>query len=169
MLCRPRSLCQFHQHFMRSFYACWSQKGKKDSQLKQLLELLGSVGVKAAHKHVGEIDHCGEKNFFLSSTRASFFPYFVRHLTLTLPLATHALFSLSLYFKHTLTHLLSLSLSISHTHTRTRSLSLFFLSFFLFLCLSSFHLSCLSLFFLSFSFFHLSLSFFFFLSLSLSL
>ena len=47
---------KFHQHFMCSFYACRSQKCKKDSQLKQLFALLGSVGVKAAYKHVDEID-----------------------------------------------------------------------------------------------------------------
>ena len=47
---------QFHQHFMSSFYARKSQKCKKDSQLKQFFALSGSVGVKAACKHVDEID-----------------------------------------------------------------------------------------------------------------
>ena len=48
--------CQFHQHFTRSFYARRSQKRKKDSQLKQLFVLAGSVGIKAVCKHVDEID-----------------------------------------------------------------------------------------------------------------
>ena len=47
---------QFHQHFTSSFYAQRFQKRKKDSQLKQLFALLGSAGIKAAHKHVDEID-----------------------------------------------------------------------------------------------------------------
>ena len=47
---------QFHQLFKRSFYVCRSQKRQKDSQLKQLFALSGSVGVKAARKYVGEID-----------------------------------------------------------------------------------------------------------------
>ena len=47
---------QFHQHSTSSFYACRSQKRKKDRQLKLLFALLGSARVKAARKHVGEID-----------------------------------------------------------------------------------------------------------------
>ena len=47
---------QFHQHFTSSLYARRSQKHKKDSQFKQLLGLLGSACVKAANKHVDEID-----------------------------------------------------------------------------------------------------------------
>jgi len=49
----------FINRFTRSFYARRTQKGKKDSQLKQLFVLfllLGSSGVKAARKPVGEID-----------------------------------------------------------------------------------------------------------------
>ena len=42
--------------FTPSLYTCRSQKCKKDSQLKQLFELLGSAGVKAACKHIDEID-----------------------------------------------------------------------------------------------------------------
>ena len=49
---------QFHLHFMSSFYARRAQKPKKDSQLKQLFLLLGSAGVRAARKHVDEIDPC---------------------------------------------------------------------------------------------------------------
>ena len=41
---------------MGSFYAQRSQTRKKDSQLKQLFALLGSMGVKVAHAHVDEID-----------------------------------------------------------------------------------------------------------------
>ena len=41
---------------MRSFYACRSQKRKKDSQLKQLFAILGSAHLKAEHKHVDDID-----------------------------------------------------------------------------------------------------------------
>ena len=53
---------QFHQHFTCSFYALRSQKRKTDSQLKQLLALSGSAGVKAACKRVDEIDpHCCKK------------------------------------------------------------------------------------------------------------
>ena len=47
---------QSHQHFTCSFYARKSQKRKKDSQLKQLFAPLGSVGIKAARKHIDEID-----------------------------------------------------------------------------------------------------------------
>ena len=47
---------QFHQHFTSSFYTCRSQKRQRDSQVKQLFALLGSVSVKAAHKHVDEVD-----------------------------------------------------------------------------------------------------------------
>ena len=47
---------QFHQHFTRSFYTHRSQKRKKNSQLKQLVALLGSASVKAACKHFDEID-----------------------------------------------------------------------------------------------------------------
>ena len=47
---------QFHQHFMSNFYTRRSQKHYKDSQLKQLFALLGSACVKAARKHVDEID-----------------------------------------------------------------------------------------------------------------
>ena len=49
---------QFHQHFTFSFYAYRSQKCKKDSQLNQHFALSGSASVKAACKHVGEIDPC---------------------------------------------------------------------------------------------------------------
>ena len=51
-------LSQFHQHFTCSFYAGRSQKRQEDSQLKQLFALSGSVSVKAAHKHIDEIDPC---------------------------------------------------------------------------------------------------------------
>ena len=47
---------QFHQHFTSSFYVHRSQKRKKESQVKQLFALSGSVGVKSGRKHVGEID-----------------------------------------------------------------------------------------------------------------
>ena len=47
---------QFHQQFTSSFYAGRSQKRKKDKQHKQLFALSGSSGVKAAPKHVDEID-----------------------------------------------------------------------------------------------------------------
>ena len=45
------TLGQFHQHFTSSLYAHISQKLQKDSQVKQLFALLGSVSVKAARKH----------------------------------------------------------------------------------------------------------------------
>ena len=47
---------QFHQYSTSSFYARRSQKRKKDSQLKLLLALSGSLSVKAVSKHVDEID-----------------------------------------------------------------------------------------------------------------
>ena len=47
---------QFHQHSTNSFYAQRSQKRITDCQVKQLFALLGSVCVKAASKHVDEID-----------------------------------------------------------------------------------------------------------------
>ena len=46
----------FINEFMHSFYAHRSQKQKRDSQVKQLLALSGSAGVKAAHKNIDEID-----------------------------------------------------------------------------------------------------------------
>ena len=52
--CMP-SLEQFHQRFTCNFYLGRSQKRKKDSQLKQLFVLTGSVSVKATCKHVDEI------------------------------------------------------------------------------------------------------------------
>ena len=56
--------------FMCSFYACRSQKCKKDSRLKQLFALLGSEYVKAARKHVDENDPW----FTLSLSLLSFIP-----------------------------------------------------------------------------------------------
>ena len=47
---------QFHQNFTCNFFSHRSQKCKKDSQLKQLFALLGSVQVKAGHKHIDEIE-----------------------------------------------------------------------------------------------------------------
>ena len=47
---------QFHHHFTSSFYVRRSQKCIKDSQVKQIVVLLGSACIKAAHKHVDEID-----------------------------------------------------------------------------------------------------------------
>ena len=44
-----------------NFYASRSQKHKKDSQVKQLFALLGSAGVRAAHKLVDKIDHRSQK------------------------------------------------------------------------------------------------------------
>jgi len=46
----------YYQHFTSSFYAHISQKRKKDSQNKQLFALSEAACVKAACKHVGEID-----------------------------------------------------------------------------------------------------------------
>ena len=48
--------CQFHQHFTCSYFACRSQKCKKDSRVKQLFALLGSACVKAASKNIDEIN-----------------------------------------------------------------------------------------------------------------
>ena len=49
------TLGKFHQHFTSSFYAHRSQKRQKDSQVKQLFALLGSVSIKAARKHVKDL------------------------------------------------------------------------------------------------------------------
>ena len=48
---------------MCSFYARRSQKGKKESQLKQLFALSGSAGVKAERKHIDEINSRKEALF----------------------------------------------------------------------------------------------------------
>jgi hypothetical protein len=42
---------------MHSFYELISQKHKNDSKVIGYFELLGSTRIKAARKHVGEIDH----------------------------------------------------------------------------------------------------------------
>ena len=48
---------QFHQHFLQAaFTHADPYSAKKDSQVKQLFVLSGSVGIKAARKHVDEID-----------------------------------------------------------------------------------------------------------------
>ena len=47
---------QFHQHFMRSFYACRPQKRNKAWQFEQLFALSGSADVKAVRKNIDEID-----------------------------------------------------------------------------------------------------------------
>ena len=58
-----RELGSIHQHFTCSFYSHRSKKQKKTCHFKLLFLLSGSAGVKAAHKHVDEIDpsfqyHC---------------------------------------------------------------------------------------------------------------
>ncbi len=50
------SRCQFHQHFMSSFYTQRSQKHKDTDDLNIFFKLLGSAHVKAVCKHIGEID-----------------------------------------------------------------------------------------------------------------
>ena len=54
---------QFHRHFTSSFHAWRSQKLKQEteeSQVKQLFALFGPALVKAARKHIDEIDPgCG--------------------------------------------------------------------------------------------------------------
>ena len=47
---------QFHQHFTNIFNMRWSQKCKKDIQLKHLFALLRSAHIKAVSKHVDKID-----------------------------------------------------------------------------------------------------------------
>ena len=59
----------FHHHFTCSFYTSRSQKHKKDSQVKQLFVLSGSAGVKAARKHIDEIDpQCDTLSLSLAHT-----------------------------------------------------------------------------------------------------
>ena len=71
---RSQTWSQFHQLFMSCFYARRSQKHKKDSQLKQLYLLSGSVSVKALCKHVDEIGPwCHFYQHFRSSNCASRF------------------------------------------------------------------------------------------------
>ena len=48
--CAARTGVNFTNVFTSSFYACRSQKRKKDSQVMQLFALLGSLRVKAARK-----------------------------------------------------------------------------------------------------------------------
>ena len=55
-VCNEATRGQFHQHFTSSFYTRRSQKCQKDSLVKQLFALLGSVSIKAASKQVDEID-----------------------------------------------------------------------------------------------------------------
>ncbi len=55
--CYTSTRSQFHQCFTSSFIVAKSQKRKKTMMdLTVFLALLGSLHVKAAHKHVGEID-----------------------------------------------------------------------------------------------------------------
>ena len=56
---KGRDRGQFYQPFMLSFYASRSQKCKKDSQVKYLFDILGSVRIKAARKYVDAIDLWG--------------------------------------------------------------------------------------------------------------
>ena len=56
LIYRIGSRGQFNHHFTSSFYASRAQKRKKDNHLKHLLALSGSACIKAAHKHVGEIN-----------------------------------------------------------------------------------------------------------------
>jgi len=56
--------CQFHQRFTQSFYEGRSQKCKNDSQVIGHFALFGSTHIKAAHKHVGEIDPLYPQNKF---------------------------------------------------------------------------------------------------------
>ncbi len=51
-----KTRCQFHWRFIHSFYASRFQKCKNYSQVISQFALLGFTSVKAAHKHVGEID-----------------------------------------------------------------------------------------------------------------
>jgi len=51
-----RAQGQFHQHFTGSLYKCRSQKRKKKLWFDWIFMLLGFSCVKAAHKHVDEID-----------------------------------------------------------------------------------------------------------------
>ena len=50
------SLQQFHQRVYEQLLRLQIPKVQKDSKLKQLFVLLGSANVKAACKHVEEID-----------------------------------------------------------------------------------------------------------------
>ncbi len=49
--------CQCHHHFTRSFYACRSQKHKKDWQLNVFFTLLGSASVKAVRRTLMKLSH----------------------------------------------------------------------------------------------------------------
>jgi len=64
--------CQFHQRFMRSFYLRRFQKHKNDIQVIVHFALLGSMNVKAAHKHVGEIDSRSSQTVNIQIARAMF-------------------------------------------------------------------------------------------------
>jgi hypothetical protein len=47
--------CQFHQHYLSSFYACTSQKWKKDSQVVSLFCALGICAHKSCLQYIDEI------------------------------------------------------------------------------------------------------------------
>ena len=105
-------------------------KPQKDSQLKQLIALLGSAGVKTARKNVDEIDLRRTKNFFFSkfnSLLCSHFPPFSLSLSFSPSLSFYFFLSLSLCLSLFL--VISLSLySLFYTHTHTCSLFIISLS-----------------------------------------
>jgi len=55
--------CLFNQHFTSSFYTRRSQKHKNNSQAISHFAFLGYTHVKAAYKHVGEIDSSRQSCF----------------------------------------------------------------------------------------------------------
>jgi len=55
-----RILGQFHQHFVRSFHTRKSQKCKKILTTWLNFYVFGSGNIKAAGKHVGEINSCSQ-------------------------------------------------------------------------------------------------------------
>ena len=83
----------FTNMFMRSFYVRRSKKRKKDSQLKQLFALLGSVCLKDARKHVGEIDPRQQVTVVLFLVQVSiFWPSRVfKSLLVTLQILPHVI------------------------------------------------------------------------------
>ena len=65
-------MSQFHQHANVQLLLAQIPKAQKDSQLMQLFALLGCAGVKAASKHVDEMDvSCLTNTFLLVSSSTS--------------------------------------------------------------------------------------------------
>jgi len=136
-------MCQFHQRFTYSFYACRSQNCKKiQLSHKYLFTLSGSSSVKAVHRTLMKLSH-GNRILRLLKTVNVKILCWVRKNSLIFNIGVErvgrspidvvlTIWHQSSFFvfassSNTLTHTytLSLSLSLSHTHTHTHILYIF--------------------------------------------